>query len=42
MVYIVYNEVFVGGAVVFGRVSQLSEFAVKQHLFRILYQKIVQ
>ena len=41
MVYIVYLDVFVGCAVVFDRVGQLSEFAVR-HLFYILYQQIVQ
>ena len=28
MVYIVYHDAFVGGAVVFDRVGQLSEFSV--------------
>ena len=42
MVYIVYHDVFVGGAVVFDRVGQLSEFSVWKHLFSILYQQIVQ
>ena len=34
---IVYHEAFVGGAVVFDRVSQLPEFPVWQRLFCILY-----
>ena len=42
MVYIVYHYVFVGGAVAFDRVGQLSDFAQWEHLFCILYQQIVQ
>ena len=42
MVYIVYYDTFVGGAVVFDRVGQVSEFAVWQHFFCILYQQIAQ
>ena len=42
MICIVYHDAFVGGAVVFDRVGQLSEFAVWQHLFCILYQQIIQ
>ena len=42
MVYIVYNDVFVGGGVGFDRVGKRSEFAIWEHLFCILYQQIVQ
>ena len=41
MVYIVYRYAFVSGAVVFDLIGQLSEFAVLQHLFGNLYQRIL-
>ena len=42
MVHIAYHDISVGGAIVFDRVGQLSEFNVWQHLFCNLYQQIVQ
>ena len=42
MVYIVYQYVYVGGAAVFDPAGQLSELALCQHLFCILYQRIIQ
>ena len=41
MVHIAYHDISVGGAIVFDRVGQLSEFNVWQHLFCNLYQQIV-
>ena len=37
MVCTVYQDVFVGGAVVFDQVGQPSDLAVWQHLFCIFY-----
>ena len=37
-IHIVYYDIFVGGAVVFDRAGQISEFAAWQHLFCILFQ----
>ena len=42
MVHIAYDDISVGGAIVFDQVGQLSEFNVWQHLFCHLYQQIVQ
>ena len=42
IVRIVYHDAFVGGAVVFDRGGQLSEFAVWQYICCVLYQQIVQ
>ena len=42
MANIGYHYVFVGGAAVFYRVGQQSEFVLWQYLFCILYQQIVQ
>ena len=42
MAYIVYDYIFVGGTIVFDRVGRLSEFALWQHLFCILYQQFLQ
>ena len=37
-IHIVYYDIFVGGAVVFDRAGQISEFAAWQLLFCILFQ----
>ena len=38
VVYIVYHYDFIGGAVAFNLIDQLSEFTARQHRYDNLYQ----